>query len=118
MAHSPEDTANSNIVDSGSVSKEEEETQQHEEEKDEHKDHQQTKATTIAPRSDLAAELTFVQERLEAIAKYECFCLLLCGEMVEQRKKKKKRRDTLFLEQLRTIYHRELITFTFRLFSQ
>ncbi|KAF9292099.1 hypothetical protein BGZ68_000086 [Mortierella alpina] len=71
VAYSPEDTANSNIVDSGSVSKEEEETQQHEEEKDEHKDHQQTKATTIAPRADLAAELTFVQERLEAIAKEE-----------------------------------------------
>ncbi|KAF9989367.1 hypothetical protein BGZ75_006656 [Mortierella antarctica] len=74
VAPSLEDTANSITVDSGSVSKEEdeeeeEEAEQHEEEKIEHKDQQETK--TMAPRADLAAELTFVQERLEAIAKEE-----------------------------------------------
>ncbi|CAO3569214.1 unnamed protein product [Mortierella alpina] len=75
VAPRPEDTVNSNAVDSGSVSKEqeveaeEEEAQTHEEEKDEHRDPSQTK--TIAPRADLAAELTFVQERLQAIAKEE-----------------------------------------------
>ncbi|KAF9958418.1 hypothetical protein BGZ72_000406 [Mortierella alpina] len=71
VALSPEDTANSITVDSGSLPKEQEETQEREEEKDEHKDQQQTKTTAIAPRADLAAELTFVQERLETIAKEE-----------------------------------------------
>ncbi|KAF9572260.1 hypothetical protein EC968_010126 [Mortierella alpina] len=70
VAPSSEDTPNSISVESGSVSKDEEEEKlQHEEEKHEHKDQEETKK--IAPRADLAAELTFVQERLEAIAKEE-----------------------------------------------